>query len=103
MSRNAGNAEKNGAFVTELREAGCRVAAVSCDISIAGHLAQALRACEDQGLPPVRGVIQSAMVLQDSVLEHMTSTTGRHASGQRSAVRATCMCSSPVAYAPGHS
>lgn len=72
LSRSAGNAEKSGAFVAELREAGCRIKAISCDISIAGHLAQALRTCEDQGLPPVRGVIQGAMVLQDSVLEHMT-------------------------------
>ncbi|KAG6361752.1 hypothetical protein INS49_009980 [Diaporthe citri] len=72
LSRSAGDEKKNGAVVAELREAGCRVVAISCDVSIAGHLAQALRSCEDQGLPPVRGVIQGAMVLQDSVLEHMT-------------------------------
>ena len=71
LSRSAGNVEKSGAFVEELREAGCRVEAISCDVSIAGHLAQAVRACE-KGLPPIRGVIQGAMVLQDSVFEHMT-------------------------------
>ncbi|KAJ2969250.1 hypothetical protein NUW58_g10032 [Xylaria curta] len=72
LSRGANNEGKSGEFVDELRETGCRVAAVSCDISIAGHLAQALRTCKDQGLPPVRGVIQGAMVLRDSVMEHMT-------------------------------
>ncbi|KAI1171395.1 hypothetical protein F4777DRAFT_582964 [Nemania sp. FL0916] len=72
LSRSAGSEGKSGEFVAELRETGCRVAAMSCDVSIAGQLAQALRACKNRGLPPVRGVIQGAMVLQDSVLEHMT-------------------------------
>ena len=72
LSRSAGNVEKSSAFVEELREAGCRVKAISCDVSIAGHLAQAVQACENEGLPPIRGVIQGAMVLQDSVFEHMT-------------------------------
>lgn len=73
LSRSAGNVEKGGgAFVSELREAGCRVLAISCNVSIAGHLAKALRTCEDEGLPQVRGVIQGAMVLRDAVFEHMT-------------------------------
>ncbi|MCJ1472284.1 hypothetical protein MMC13_000931 [Lambiella insularis] len=71
LSRSAGNVGKSGSFVEELREAGCRVKAISCDVSIAGHLAQAVRDCE-KDLPPIRGVIQGAMVLQDSVFEHMT-------------------------------
>ena len=71
LSRSAGNIGKSGAFVEELREAGCRVEAISCDVSIAGHLAQAVRACS-RNLPPIRGVIQGAMVLQDSVFEQMT-------------------------------
>ncbi|KAI0812922.1 KR-domain-containing protein [Xylaria sp. FL0064] len=61
LSRSASNEEESGEFVAELRETGCRVVAVSCDVSITGHLAQALRTCKDQGLPPVRGVIQGAM------------------------------------------
>ncbi|KAI1087095.1 hypothetical protein F5B19DRAFT_500382 [Rostrohypoxylon terebratum] len=66
------NAEKSVEFVAELREAGCRAMAVNCDVSIAGHLAKALRKCKEEGLPPVRGVIQGAMVLRDSVFEHMS-------------------------------
>lgn len=72
LSRSAGNAEKSGAFVAELRETGCRVKAVSCDVSKAEDLTGALRTCEAEGLPPVRGVIQGAMVLRDSVFERMT-------------------------------
>lgn len=71
LSRSAGNVTKGGGFVEELREAGCRVKAISCDVSIAGHLARAIQACE-KDLPPIRGVIQGAMVLQDSIFENMT-------------------------------
>ncbi|KAI0973114.1 hypothetical protein F4678DRAFT_478324 [Xylaria arbuscula] len=72
LSRSAGNGEKAGAFVEDLRGIGCRVMAINCNVSIAGDLSTALRACKEQGLPPVRGVIQGAMVLQDSVFEQMT-------------------------------
>ena len=72
LSRSAGNLDKTGAFVAELREAGCRVLPLSCDVSIAEDLTKALRTCEQRGLPPVRGIIQGAMVLQDSIFEQMT-------------------------------
>lgn len=72
LSRSAGNGESSGAFVEELREAKCRVKAISCDVSNSGHLAKAIQACEREGLPPIRGVIQGAMVLRDSIFEHMT-------------------------------
>ncbi|GAM82786.1 Beta-ketoacyl synthase [Dothideomycetidae sp. 11243] len=79
VSRSAGdldldkNQTTDGAlFIRELRAAGCQVKPVSCDIAKASSLAQALRACEDDGLPPVRGVIQGAMLLRDAVFEQMT-------------------------------
>ncbi|KAH1269488.1 hypothetical protein KXW42_000631 [Aspergillus fumigatus] len=79
LSRSAGdldlaqNQNAEGAlFVRELRAAGCRVKPVSCDIALASSLAKALRACEDEGLPPVRGVIQGAMLLRDAIFEQMT-------------------------------
>ncbi|KAI1271980.1 KR domain-containing protein [Xylaria sp. FL0933] len=62
---------ESGEFVAELRETGCRVAAMSCDVSIASHLAQSLCTCKNQGLLPVRGVTQGAMVLQDSITGYM--------------------------------
>lgn len=79
LSRSAGdldldkNQNTDGAlFVRELRAAGCRVKPVSCDVALASELALALRACEDEGLPPVRGVVQGAMLLRDAVFEQMT-------------------------------
>ncbi|PNP51828.1 hypothetical protein THARTR1_07597 [Trichoderma harzianum] len=80
LSRSAGNLDlpenkdTSGAlFVRELREsAGCRVKLVSCDVSLASNLVKALRVCADDGLPPVRGVVQGAMLLRDAIFEQMT-------------------------------
>ncbi|KAI3390924.1 hypothetical protein diail_8351, partial [Diaporthe ilicicola] len=72
LSRNA-DKQDSGAFVTQLRETGCRVVAISCDVASSDDLTRALNRCErEERLPPVRGVIQGAMVLQDSILEQMT-------------------------------
>ena len=79
LSRSAGdldldkNQSTEGAlFVHELRAAGCRVKPISCDIGLASSLAKALRVCEDEGLPPVRGIVQGAMLLRDAVFEQMS-------------------------------
>lgn len=72
LSRSAGDVTKTGSFVAELKELGCRTLAVSCDVANAGDLAKALRRCEDEGLPPVKGVINGAMALHDAILEQMT-------------------------------
>jgi NADPH:quinone reductase-like Zn-dependent oxidoreductase/SAM-dependent methyltransferase len=73
LSRSAGDASKMGSFATGLQEAGCRVVAISCDVSNKDDLARALEQCRtDEKLPPIRGVVQGAMVLQDSIIENMT-------------------------------
>ena len=79
VSRSAGdldldkNKNTDGAlFIRELREAGCRVKPVSCDIALASSLTMALRLCEDDDFPPVRGIIQGAMLLRDAIFEQMT-------------------------------
>lgn len=79
LSRSAGNLDldrnqnSDGAlFINELRQMGCRVKPVSCDVSLPSSLTVALRACEDDGFPPVRGVIQGAMLLRDAIFEQMT-------------------------------
>jgi NADPH:quinone reductase-like Zn-dependent oxidoreductase len=66
MSRSAGRAGQDSAFLNGLREGGVRVEAVSCNVSDRGDLVRALRFCEESGLPPIRGIIQAAMVLQVS-------------------------------------
>ena len=79
LSRSAGdldldkNKSTDGAlFLHELRDMGCRVKPVSCDIGLPSSLTKAIRACENDGLPPVRGVIQGAMLLRDAIFEQMT-------------------------------
>jgi hypothetical protein len=63
LSRSANAQEKAGPFLAEMEKVGCRVKAIGCDISDESGLAMALGAC-GQGMPPIRGVIQAAMVLQ---------------------------------------
>ncbi|KAI0842747.1 putative FSP1 [Hypoxylon sp. FL0890] len=72
LSRSAAVSEKADTFVSELRSVGCRVRPINGDVSDADDLARAIRTCEEEGLPPIKGVIHAAMVLQDSILEQMT-------------------------------
>ncbi|KAL4738027.1 hypothetical protein BDV11DRAFT_216252 [Aspergillus similis] len=71
LSRSAGK-QDSSVFVNGLRDAGCRVAAISCDVTDRTDLDRALAAASELRFPPVRGVIQGAMVLQDSILEQMS-------------------------------
>ncbi|KAF4537771.1 Reducing type I polyketide synthase [Lasiodiplodia theobromae] len=68
LSRRGEDADRG--FVDELRTAGCAVAAPPCDASDAKALATAAAEWA-RTMPPVRGVIQAAMALQDSVFERM--------------------------------
>jgi len=54
-----------------MRSRGINVRLFSCDISNAGALQEALTSMA-ASMPVIRGVIQSAMVLRDSVFENMT-------------------------------
>lgn len=58
-------------FLTRLREAGCRVIAISYNVFNKDDPAQALRIYKSQERrPPIRD-IGGAIVLQDSILEQM--------------------------------
>ncbi|OCL05917.1 reducing type I polyketide synthase [Glonium stellatum] len=70
LSRSA-EADSNIAFLNELEAAGSKVLARNCDVADKSGLAQVMSECAKK-MPPVRGVIQGAMVLQDSILEHMS-------------------------------
>jgi len=70
-SRSANAEEKARPFLAEMEKIGCKVKAIGCDISDESDLARALEVCTRE-MPRIRGVIQGAMVLQDSILEQMT-------------------------------
>ncbi|KAL4922536.1 hypothetical protein BDW62DRAFT_54743 [Aspergillus aurantiobrunneus] len=72
LSRNANQQGEGSAYLNTLRASGCEVAVASCDISNKAELKQTLDACL-QSMPPLRGVIHSGMVLQDSVYEKMST------------------------------
>ncbi|PYI35790.1 polyketide synthase [Aspergillus indologenus CBS 114.80] len=60
-------------FVTGLQQRGCTVRLHSCDIADEGRLQAVLRQCQEDGMPPIRGVIQAAMVLKDALVSQMTA------------------------------
>jgi hypothetical protein len=72
LSRSGLNAPASQTLANELGEMGVRVSAPPCDVSDAGALRDALAYCADEGMPPIKGCIQAAMVLRDSIFENMT-------------------------------
>ncbi|KAH8799819.1 hypothetical protein F5884DRAFT_905307 [Xylogone sp. PMI_703] len=70
LSRSANAQQKAATFLAEMAKVGCRVKTVGCDVANEAALAEVLRTCA-QDMPPIRGVVQAAMVLQDSILELM--------------------------------
>jgi NADPH:quinone reductase-like Zn-dependent oxidoreductase/acyl carrier protein/NADP-dependent 3-hydroxy acid dehydrogenase YdfG len=61
------------AVLAQLARAGVAVAAPACDVSDAQALDAALAAAARQGLPPVRGVVHAAMVMDDALLRNITA------------------------------
>jgi phthiocerol/phenolphthiocerol synthesis type-I polyketide synthase C len=59
------------AAVTGLRDAGCDVLAASADVADEGALRTLLARVSDS-MPPLRGIIHAAMVLDDSMVHQMT-------------------------------
>ncbi|KAF7595519.1 hypothetical protein BBP40_005855 [Aspergillus hancockii] len=57
--------------VEMLRKQGAKVAAYPCDVSSEADMRAALDRCEKE-FPPVRGVIQGAMVLKDAIFQNMS-------------------------------
>ncbi|ATY64703.1 Beta-ketoacyl synthase [Cordyceps militaris] len=70
----SGCPDKQGQILIKDMEAmGVKVVAEKCDVTAEDEVASLSKLAADRGLPPIRGVIHSAMVLQDSVLEEMTA------------------------------
>jgi hypothetical protein len=72
LSRSAGKKTSDEDFVRELREMGCHAVAQPCDISSKYALKAATSTLREHSMPPIRGVIQSAMAQEDCVFERMT-------------------------------
>ncbi|KAK6844177.1 hypothetical protein PG995_014287 [Apiospora arundinis] len=64
-----------------IRNRGGKIVASQCHTGSTSDLAKLLRECADAGLPPIKGCINAAMDLQDSIFEGMT-----HAKWERSII-----------------
>ncbi|KUI64108.1 Lovastatin diketide synthase LovF [Cytospora mali] len=60
------------AVIEELRHKGVRVLTPRCDVSSATELSAALSSVMQADFPPIKGCINAAMELQDSMFENMT-------------------------------
>ncbi|KAL8784315.1 MAG: hypothetical protein Q9195_009094 [Heterodermia aff. obscurata] len=71
LSRSGLKANHASDLVASLQQEGASVKVLACDVANREQLEAALRDCADT-CPPIRGVIQGAMVLQDSIFAKMT-------------------------------
>lgn len=72
LSRPAGKKTSDENFVRELKEMGCHAIAHPCGISSKDALKTATNVLREHSMPPVRGVIQGAVVQEDCFFERMT-------------------------------
>lgn len=70
VSRNATKQPSIANLHTKASESGCKVHIRDCDVTNESSLVELL-AEVSHSLPPIRGVINCAMVLDDTVFEHM--------------------------------
>ncbi|KAI0880462.1 uncharacterized protein GGS22DRAFT_182315 [Annulohypoxylon maeteangense] len=70
-SRSGISSDEASRIVKELGERGCRVVAHRCDVASASDLSALLEECSTT-LPSIRGCINAAMALQDSIFENMS-------------------------------
>ncbi|KAF4512783.1 hypothetical protein G6O67_000122 [Ophiocordyceps sinensis] len=70
LSRSGAQAPEAKALVGDLRDAGVQVDAVACDIADAERVDEILSDAMKR-MPPIRGVIQAAMVLEDRIFANM--------------------------------
>ena len=74
VSRSGAGSSETAAFVQDLTVRGVRVEILKCDIANEAALTQALDPVLES-MPPIRGVIQGAMVLKDQMFTNMTHDT----------------------------
>ncbi|KAK7752400.1 Type I Iterative PKS [Diatrype stigma] len=68
-SRSGATSRAASSLVADLTALGVEVFAPQCDVSSERELAHVLSECARRGMPPVRGCINAAMVLQDAIFQ----------------------------------
>ncbi|KAI8953117.1 hypothetical protein F4801DRAFT_576840 [Xylaria longipes] len=72
LSRSGPASEAAAELISKLTSREVMVFAPKCDASSTASLARVLEECEARAMPPIKGCINAAMVLQDAVFENMT-------------------------------
>ncbi|KAN0087204.1 hypothetical protein V8E54_000892 [Elaphomyces granulatus] len=72
LSRSGNVKDSSMELVGDLEGMGVRVATPRCDVSDVESLKNALNECLSNGMPPVKGCFQGAMVLRDSTFANMS-------------------------------
>jgi len=72
LSRSGPNSEDAQSLSTELQKHGATLHVLTCDVGSEESVGQAVTYC-NENLPPIRGVIQGAMVLRDIPFENMSA------------------------------
>ncbi|ETS78082.1 hypothetical protein PFICI_10144 [Pestalotiopsis fici W106-1] len=78
LSRSGTSSATSQSLVEELKELGSNVYAPRCDVSSSTDLANVIEEC-GRNMPPIKGVLNAAMVLQDAIVENMTHAQFRTA------------------------
>ncbi|KZL88045.1 pksn polyketide synthase for alternapyrone biosynthesis protein [Colletotrichum incanum] len=71
LSRSGASSARQNAALKDFSERGCTVDTIQCDITDKAQVELAAQSCKMSGWK-VKGIIQCAMVLQDSIFENMT-------------------------------
>ncbi|KAK1447450.1 type I polyketide synthase [Colletotrichum melonis] len=82
LSRNARTHPGCAALISELETNGCRAIVRNCDVSNEDDFRRAIHEA-GRSFPPVRGVIQAAMTLDDSIFPNMTYEQWQVATGPK--------------------
>ncbi|KAK3292802.1 uncharacterized protein B0H64DRAFT_464367 [Chaetomium fimeti] len=72
LSRSGAKDQESQSFIQEMNAKGVSVVGKACDIASEERVASIPQEIELEGMPPIRGIVQSAMVLKDTLFEHMT-------------------------------
>nr|UWV21338.1 polyketide synthase 5 [Chaetomium globosum] len=73
LSRSGAKDQDSQSFIQELSAGGINVVGKACDIGSAEQIASLAQELESAGMPPIRGIIQCAMVLKDALFQDMTA------------------------------
>ncbi|KAL4762391.1 type I polyketide synthase [Aspergillus foveolatus] len=79
LSRSGAKDADSRAFISDIRRRGVNLIAPPCDVVSADAVVAMAQELKRSGLPPVRGIINSAMALRDTLFDNMTEDDWRTA------------------------